>query len=96
LSFWIEDTRASGRYLLIDTDYSFSSQDNDANYDSYVYDTVSNHWFLVSQTVDGQALAGHDWGSKISDDGRYVEFYSESSVITESFIADGLDWWWTA
>jgi hypothetical protein len=99
-SSWIADISNDGRYLLIDTDYAFSANDNNGLTDVYVFDTASRNFTLVSQTPDGQAGQGSAYGYAISDDGHYVKLYSDIDLLTgapnnaNEFIADGQGWWW--
>ena len=69
-----------GRFVAFQSTPSLSPVDTDSIPDIYVRDLLNNTTTLVSRASGANGVKGNDWseGPSISDDGRYVAFWSEA------------------
>lgn len=73
---------ADGRYVAFDSDDRLAGDDRDDDSDVYVRDRYAGTTKRVS-VADGGADHFGSWSSSISDDGRYVVFTSQSTLVPE-------------
>src|SRR5690606_6453519 len=84
------DLSADGRTVVFETPHALRPDDADDLLDLYAYDVAADEYRLVSATADGTSPDGGAWawGPVVSGDGRYVDFYSDSTSLPG---ADGND-----
>lgn len=75
---------ADGRYVCFESYASnLVAGDSNANSDVFVKDRVTGAVTLVSQTADGTIGNSFSGNATISNDGRYVAFYSAASNLVD-------------
>tara|TARA_Y100001933_G_C19015145_1_gene571172 strand:+ start:9212 stop:20929 length:11718 start_codon:yes stop_codon:yes gene_type:complete len=71
-----------GRFVTFQTNYDNLVPGDTNNHDDiFVYDTLTGEMDRVSLTYDGQQVNDIVFGPTISDDGRYVTFYSYADAM---------------
>ncbi len=71
---------ANGRYVVFTSLFGYAASDTDGRTDIYRYDRQTLTFTKASVTIDGQNQALSLIGpSSVSDDGRFVAFYSSAS-----------------
>lgn len=74
-----------GRYVVFtSTCNHFIDGDTNSSGDIFLYDRQSGVITRISNGHDGTESNGHSSNSKISDDGRYIVFYSTASNLVEN------------
>ncbi len=71
----------NGRFVAFDTFATNLVPGDTSNVDVFVHDRVTGRTERVSVSTNGIAGNGSSYGAAISDDGRYVAFYSQASNL---------------
>lgn len=72
---------ADGRYVAFLSSSALVDDDLNENWDIYVFDRVTRLTERVSVSTGGSEGNGYAFGPSISDNGRYVSFYSSSDNL---------------
>lgn len=76
------DISADGRYIVY---WSYADNlvplDTNSDADVFLYDTQNGTTERVSVDPDGNQVNGDSLGGSVSDDGRYVTFYSNAALV---------------
>lgn len=80
---WVSDLSGDGRYVAFTTDAKVVSADTNGTFDAYVYDRKLQTFDLVSKTKTGVAGNNSSGPVSVSDDGRFVAFFSWASDLVD-------------
>jgi Tol biopolymer transport system component len=83
---------ASGRYIaFVSFAGNLAPGDTDGTGDIYVRDRVAGTTVRASVADDGSETAGESRGAEVSDNGRYVTFWSEDNTLAPGDTNPGAD-----
>lgn len=80
---YVSSLSSDGRYLVFYTNHSgIIDNDYNNNFDTFVHDLILSETSLVSETPFGEVGDSSSGTGKVSRDGRFVAFHSESHNLT--------------
>ena len=80
---WVSDLSGDGRYVAFTTDAKVVPADTNGTFDAYIYDRKTRVFDLVSKTQAGAAGNNSSGPASVSDDGRFVAFFSWASNLVD-------------